>query len=744
MIINDLIIDFLEYMEVEKGRAIATVGNYDHYLRHFSGFAQEKEVETPEKIDLELVRKYRLALNRTNISKNTQNYYLIALRSFLKYLSKRDIETLTAEKIELAKIGERQITFLDDKELDELISKPDIKTIHGLRDKAILTLLFSTGLRVSELTNLKRDDINLDKSEFSVKGKGGKVRVVFMDENAKESLKRYLASRTDASDFLFISYGHSNDQVKSQCFDYAQHCPEPVEGQKLKVKSMTPRSIQRMIKKYALMAGITKDVTPHTMRHCLSSQTRISLPRKLVTARDLYYKENKFVKSVDFNQSYQVSTMVVSKSIHKANQLTKIKADGYELICTPEHRLFILEEENIIPIQTKDLSVGNYILGVKKISQQSKKFLDPALWRLVGYIIGDGTISRARHGVLISDKSFNTLKFYSALSKKYFDKEGRIEKNPNSKSFMLIIYSMRLIKFLEALHIDRLSKNRRMPQKLNLASCPEVRGFLAGFYDAEGNEGDIKYFSVSKELLIDVQIMLLRLGIDSHLYERNRIVTLPQGRKIPHTIYYIQVLHKPDQEKFRNSIHTLKKLKVQSNFDGEKVPVGKILKGLYDLAKKQKKSIWPYFDKVGIKDKFRYFSGKIIPNKKTVMKFHQQFRRMRLEDPRVNFLRRLANNNQFKWLRIRKMESIQTDEEVYDFGVEKYHNLITNGIVSHNSFATDLLMSGADLRSVQSLLGHSSVTTTQIYTHVTDKHLKEVHDAFHGLRRDRDKNDDKG
>ena len=723
MTILKLITDFLEYLEVEKGRSTLTGRNYDHYLRVFAGFAKKNGVENPEKIDLELVRKFRLALNRQNLSKSTQNYYLIALRTFLKYLSTRNIDTLSPEKIELAKTSERQITFLKDEELDEILSKPDLSTIQGLRDKAILDLLFSSGLRVSELCNLKKDDINLEKKEFSVKGKGGKVRVVFLDENSRESLKRYLNARRDKSEFLFVSYGHTNSSIANN---------------QLLNAGITPRSVQRMIKKYSKMAGITKNVTPHVLRHCLSSSTLISLPRKIVSAKDLYFNENTKVKSINFAQSYQTSAKVISKTKHLTNQLSKIMADGYELICTPEHRLFTLGRQEIESVQVKNLCLDDYVLGVKKISQQSKIFYEPNLWRLIGYILGDGTISRARHGVLISDKSVQNLQFYSDLTKKYFDKKGRIEKNPTSMSFTLIIYSMKLIKFFEKLGIERLSRNRRIPQKLNLASRPEIRGFLTGLYDAEGNEGDIKFFSASKELLIDVQILLLRLGIDSHFYERNRRVKLPQGRIIRHRMFYIQVLHKPDQELFRKLIDTCKKLTIQNNFDGEKVPAGKILKELYILAKEQKKKIWPYFEKVGLKDKKRYLSSRIIPTKKTLMKFYQQFKRMGLKDHRVNFLRRLAGNNQFKWLRIRKIKHIETNEIVYDFGVEKYQNLITNGIVSHNSFATDLLMSGADLRSVQALLGHSSVTTTQIYTHVTDKHLGEVHQAFHGRRRQKE------
>lgn len=266
MTINSLIIDFLEYMEIEKGRALNTAKNYDHYLQTFTLFAKKEGIESPEKIDLELVRKYRLALNRGNIQKSTQNYYLIALRSFLKFLAKKDIPTLAPEKIELAKTSERQITFLGDEELENLLKQPDLKTIQGLRDKAILDLLFSSGLRVSELASLRRDQVNLDRGgEFSVKGKGGKVRVVFIDQNTKESLKKYISARQDKSDFLFVAYGHTNKQ--------SAESRSPKADSKL---AITPRSIQRMIHKYALKAGITKHVTPHVMRHSFATDLLMS------------------------------------------------------------------------------------------------------------------------------------------------------------------------------------------------------------------------------------------------------------------------------------------------------------------------------------------------------------------------------------------------------------------------------------------------------------------------------------
>ncbi|KKQ18671.1 MAG: Tyrosine recombinase xerC [Berkelbacteria bacterium GW2011_GWA1_36_9] len=263
MTINSLITDFLEYMEIEKGRAIASTKNYDHYLRTFSSFAEKNNIDNPEKIDQTLVKDYRLALNRGKInsnaiSKSTQNYYLIALRSFLKFLRKKDISTLSPEKIELAKVSERQITFLDADELDEILKTPDLNTVHGLRDKAILDLLFSTGLRVSELCRLKIKDINLEKNEFSVLGKGGKVRVVFLDQTARESLQKYLNSRPDKSEFLFIGYGHTLDKSE-------------IRNPKSEIQGITPRSVQRMIEKYAKKAGITKKVTPHVLRHSFAT-----------------------------------------------------------------------------------------------------------------------------------------------------------------------------------------------------------------------------------------------------------------------------------------------------------------------------------------------------------------------------------------------------------------------------------------------------------------------------------------
>ncbi len=276
--IDTLITDYLEYLEVERGRSELTIKNYDFYLRRFADWAKHP---APEKITDDLVHKFRLWLNRAvegreaaTLKKSTQNYHLIALRSFLKYLARKDIRSLAPEKIELARQEMRQVEFLEADELDRLLAQPlgnptqsplrpderpfglvgkgGGRSLVALRDKAILELLFSTGMRVSELSKLKIENINLSRDEFTVRGKGGKLRVVFLSSTAKDALRDYLGKRRDPSPYLFV--GH--DRAKSR--------REQTGG-------LTPRSIQRLVERYAKAAGITKHITPHTLRHTFAT-----------------------------------------------------------------------------------------------------------------------------------------------------------------------------------------------------------------------------------------------------------------------------------------------------------------------------------------------------------------------------------------------------------------------------------------------------------------------------------------
>jgi site-specific recombinase XerD len=265
MEIKELLKEFLEYLEIERNRSVKTIENYHHYLKRFFAWAK---INHPEEINADLVRKYRLFLNRhqdkkgKELKKITQNYHVIALRNFLKYLAKRDIQTLQAEKIEVGKNPTRAVDFLEAEELDRLLSAASGEDLKTLRDRAILELLFSAGLRVSELVNINRDQVNLKNQEFSVRGKGGKIRVVFISDTAKRALERYLDKRTDIDPALFVRI-----QTKSPSPLKGEGGQRPDEG----ILRLTPRSIQRIVKYYAAKAGLVKDVHPHTLRHSFAT-----------------------------------------------------------------------------------------------------------------------------------------------------------------------------------------------------------------------------------------------------------------------------------------------------------------------------------------------------------------------------------------------------------------------------------------------------------------------------------------
>ncbi len=256
--INKLKREFLEYLEIEKGRSLKTIENYDRYLSRFIDFTK---IKSPKSITDDVVRMFRLWLNRQEsgvvtegvndtLKKKTQNYYLIALRAFLKFLRKREIESLSPERIELAKVAERDLDLISSDDLERLLSAPEGDTVKDLRDKAMLELLFSTGLRVSELCSLN-NDIDLKRDEFSVRGKGEKVRVVFLSDTARGAIKDYLKERKDMDEAMFVQFGKNTANVKSL--------------------RLSTRSVERIVKQYAIKAGISKKVTPHIVRHSFAT-----------------------------------------------------------------------------------------------------------------------------------------------------------------------------------------------------------------------------------------------------------------------------------------------------------------------------------------------------------------------------------------------------------------------------------------------------------------------------------------
>lgn len=299
MNIKELKTQYLEYLEIEKDRSQKTIENYGHYLERFLNWAK---ISSPADITDDLVRKYRLELNRLAdekgrpLKKITQNYHIIAIRNFLKYLAKQDIKTLAADKIELGKTRRQEVEFLDAEEIERIFEAAAGMSPKSLRDRAILELLYSSGLRVSELTGLNRDQVNLKTQEFSVRGKGGKIRVVFISDRAKNALERYLEKRPDVDPAVFVRIGLKQIEKKSGSDN----------------RRLTPRSIQRIVKFYATKAGIVKAVHPHTLRHSFATDL-------IANGADIRsVQEMLGHSSVTTTQIYTHVTNKQLKEVHKA------------------------------------------------------------------------------------------------------------------------------------------------------------------------------------------------------------------------------------------------------------------------------------------------------------------------------------------------------------------------------------------------------------------------------------------
>ena len=303
MTLELLITEFLEYLEIEKGFSPLTISEYKHYLKRFHNWLTgNSPAAKPGDINLELVRRYRLYLAHLRardglpLQRVTQSYHIVALRAFLRYLLvQRDISTLSPDKIELPKQGSRSIAFLNPEQIERLLNSPKIATNAGLRDRTILETLFSTGLRVSELVSLNRDQIDLERKEFGVKGKGNKIRVVFLSDTAAEWIERYLTSRQDNFKPLFIRHSGKVDSQNN--------------GEKMR---LTARSIQRIVAKYAKRSGLPIEATPHTLRHSFATDL-------LINGADIRsVQEMLGHESIRTTQVYTHVTNRHLKEVHKA------------------------------------------------------------------------------------------------------------------------------------------------------------------------------------------------------------------------------------------------------------------------------------------------------------------------------------------------------------------------------------------------------------------------------------------
>lgn len=297
------ITDFLEYCEIERNLSPLTIRDYRHYLEFFDDWQKTNSpLSKPQDLSLEVVRKFRVYLahflspnGNLPLKKVTQNYYVIALRSFLRYLVKKDLKVVTPDKIELPKVDSRSLKFLDREQLERLLAQPDISKDRGLRDKALMELLFSTGLRVSELCRLNRDQINFERREFGIIGKGQKPRVVFISDRAALWLQKYLQARTDSYSPLFIRYSGSKDVSQADA-----------------AMRLTTRSVQRAVEKYVREARLPVKATPHVLRHSFATDL-------LINGADLRsVQELLGHKNVATTQIYTHVTNSQLKDVHKA------------------------------------------------------------------------------------------------------------------------------------------------------------------------------------------------------------------------------------------------------------------------------------------------------------------------------------------------------------------------------------------------------------------------------------------
>src|SRR3989344_3693434 len=293
MIIKKLIKEYLDYLEIEKNRSPKTRENYGRYLKKFIAFSGVKE---PEDISADSIKKFRVALARDGgMKKITQTYYVIAIRNFLKYLIKNDYDALSPDKIELPKIARRQIEIVEYGDLERFLSAPPQNTLRGLRDRAILEMFFSTGLRISELCNLDRY-INMKRDEITVRGKGEKLRVLFLSARAKAAGKNYLEKRTDALEYPFVSLARQTNPLK-----------EPQV-----IGKITPSAIQRLVDYYRRKAGIAKRLTPHQIRHQFATDL-------LINGADLRsVQEMLGHSSISTTQIYTHVTNKELRNVHRA------------------------------------------------------------------------------------------------------------------------------------------------------------------------------------------------------------------------------------------------------------------------------------------------------------------------------------------------------------------------------------------------------------------------------------------
>ena len=623
------------------------------------------------------------------------NATLSLVHASMEYMFKRHLKMNVLEDIKIAKKA---------KTLPKVLTKDEIRALfestHFGRNRLMLQFMYGSGCRVSEVVSLKVEDLNMKEKTATIRGgKGNKDRFIILSKEWVHGVKKYLDRKKVKSEFVF--------------------------SKKTNGKNLTTDTVQRIVRKSAKKAGINKHVTPHCLRHCIEASSRVFTGQGIRSAQKLFGTvDANSVHSFNWVKDETIVSPLIGKEEQKQNGLLEIQAGGYWIKCTPEHRFFAGSVNGLAEIQAKDIQIGDFVLGAKKIQIEGTKVASNNWWRFVGYVTGDGTVSKSRHEVLINDKSFSNLEFYQHIAEAELGKKPFITALNSGDSYVLTHYSQALVRQLDTIGLAVHAPWKRVPSELFSATNEEICHFLAGYYDADGNEGVPRFFSASKEMLKDVQSLFLRLGINTHLLERNRKVKLPQGKWIQHRIFELLILRQPDQLLFKALIPTRKKIRLENPTRGERIPACKILSKLYPKLLSKKGLIYRIQTKRNIKYLKRYCKA-IVPVRETLEKILLEAEKFEDLKEETLALRSLMGEN-FKWMKVTKITPIEGTHKVYDFTIAGTENFIADGFVVHNSYATHLLEAGTNIRYIQALLGHSSLNTTQIYTNVASEQLKKV------------------
>lgn len=690
----------------------------------------------------QVLERFRQELVVSGYSKRTVKTYLFLVENFIRTLSKpveetkrEDIIGFIADKKEKDNVSNSSLALwnsafrfffktvlkssvMDDvrgvkraKKLPTVLTQDEIKALLKAtkrgRNRLIVEFLYSTGARVSEATKIRVADLELSEGIARVKGgKGNKDRIIILSKRWISDLKKYLKRKKVHSEFVF--------------------------SKRTTAASISSDTIQRIIRRAAKKAGLQKHVTPHSLRHCVDGGTRIITNQGVRFAQDLFSVANSVqVKSFDFATGENIDSPVIGTQRQAGQRILEIQAGGYWISCTPEHRFFVSSEFGLAETTAKNLHAGEYVLGTKKIEWDGIQTQTPGYWRFLGYILGDGTVSESRRGVIVNDKNRKNLEFYQELAASELGKTPFVRPSAFSNSFELLYYSKNFVQTLQAIGMAGRAPTKRVPSQLFSATLEEIAGFLAGLYDADGNEGTPRFFSTSKELLKDVQVLLLRFGVNSYLHQRNRVVRLPRGKIISHTIFELFILRMRDQVLFSGFVPTRKKIRIENRDIGEKIAACKILARLYPKLIRQRGLIYQIQNRQGIKHLKRY-TGKIVPTRETVEKILTELEQSPVFATDCQCIRSVLGAN-FKWMKVTQIREIPGEHAVYDFSVAGTENFIADGFVVHNSYATHLLEAGENIRKIQELLGHSNLNTTQIYTTVRTEELKKVKSPFDSL-----------